>query len=66
MIPDLLLALASVAVLLSPLPLDALRGQAFRRRQEAKETTRCCAHAGSAARWRVKVVNASLLNAGCG
>jgi hypothetical protein len=37
MIPDLLLALASVAVLLSPLPLDAWRDHAFRRRQEAKE-----------------------------
>jgi hypothetical protein len=37
MIPDLLLALASVAVLLSPFPLDAWRGHEFRKREEAKQ-----------------------------
>jgi hypothetical protein len=37
MIPDLLLALASVAVLLSPFLLDAHRDYEFRKRQEAKQ-----------------------------
>jgi hypothetical protein len=37
MIPDLLLALASTAVLLSPLFIDARRNHEFRKNQEAKE-----------------------------
>jgi hypothetical protein len=40
MIPDLLLALASVAMILSPLPLDAWRAHGYRRRQEEKEAFR--------------------------
>ena len=37
MIPDLMLAIASVAVLLSPFLLDAGRNYEYRKREEGKE-----------------------------